>query len=151
MKKTILLRLAIVLAAVATFFLIAAPAMAIWDWCMFDPELKINDYTVDVKVMIENDHGSPNSLFNGNMILTVSVPPGTDTGVISCDKKIKVVFVENDTLSASGPGTQVDINLQIRAKGSVPLKMIVSQDGVPYPEIDASTVDPISYSLTVGP
>jgi hypothetical protein len=151
MKKLWFCRLAVVLGVITSFFLVAAPALAIWDWCAFDPHLNINGATLDVKVMVGTDHGSPNKLFNGNMVLTVTVPVGTDTGVISCDKKIKVVFIETNGLTANAAGTPVDIGLQIRAKGSDPLKLIVTLDGVQLTEIVELTDAPINYSLVIGP
>jgi hypothetical protein len=151
MKKQWFWRLAVMLGVITTFFLVAAPALAIWDWCAFDPQLNINGTTLGVQIMVGTDHGSPNKLFNGNMVLTVSVPVGTDTGFISCDKKIKVVFVETAGLTASVAGTPVDIYLQLKAKGSDPLKMTVTLDGVQLTEIVGLTDGPINYSLVIGP
>jgi hypothetical protein len=149
MKKLWFCRLAVVVGVIVSSLLATVPVMAIWDWCAFDPQLSINGATLDIKVMVGIDHGSPNKLFNGDMLLTVTVPVGTDTGVISCDKKIKIVFIETTGLTASEAGTPVGIDLQLRAKDSDPLKVIVSLNGAQLEEIVGLTDEPISYSLVI--
>jgi hypothetical protein len=148
MKKLWFYRLAVVVGVITSFFLVAAPALAIWDWCAFDPQLKINGHVVDINVLIQTD-GNQDKIFNGNMVFTITVPRGTDADIIYCEKKVKVRIVEATWPASSGTNTPVAISLQIKAEECNPLKMIVTLDGQSNAIVDGVTCRVTNYNLVI--
>jgi hypothetical protein len=148
MKKLLLWRLSVVLGIIATFFLVTAPALAIWEWCIFDPQLNINGRVVDLNVLIRTD-GNQDKLFNGNMVFTITVPRGTDAEVIYCEKKIKVRIVETDRPASGTDGTPVDISLQVKSKDCSLLKLDVSLDKQSIAEVEGTTCGVTNYYLVI--
>ena len=87
MKRKWLIRAAVILGVCMATLLIAAPAMAMWDWCDRDPVLNIGGHTVSLDVSIKGD---PQEI-RGHIVFSVSVPEGTQVSVISCEPDAKVL------------------------------------------------------------
>jgi len=150
MKKKWLLRLAAVMSALAAFILCAAPALAIWDWCAFDPQLEIEGHKVDLKVSILAEPQEVDKLIIGNMVFLVAVPRGTDAEVVFCEKKTRVKVVETSWLRPGRDGSiPVSVTLTAMARERRPLKLEILLDDVMIAELEGTTKGILNYRLLI--
>ena len=122
MKRKWLIRAAVILGVCMATLLIAAPAMAMWDWCDRDPVLNIGGHTVSLDVSIKGD---PQEI-RGHIVFSVSVPEGTQVSVISCEPDAKVNINYSDVSSNVIP---VAVSVAINTKTTFDAKLTVSLDG----------------------
>jgi hypothetical protein len=149
MKKKWLIRIAVLVGACMAALLVAAPVMAMWDWCDVDPSLSIGGHNVSIQAGIQGDP----SLIRGNIVFTVEVPFGTQTQVISCDPGGKVVIQYDSPGPGDGPkdgpkggpghknskGIPVDVSVDINSWQTFQTRVIVFVDGKRVAQDTATT------------
>ena len=121
MRKKWLLRAIVMLGVCVATLLIAAPAMAIWDWCDVDPTLSIGGHPVSLDAAYQ---GNPADI-NGKISFVVTVPRGTQVlvGTLEPNVNVKVRFGD-----ASSSGIPVDVSVSIKSKTSYNTSLSVSLD-----------------------
>lgn len=144
MRKKLLIRAAVVLGVCLATLLMAAPAMAIWDWCDVDPTLTIGGHTVSLDASYQGDP----SQIRGKIEFIVEVPAGTQVKVVSCDStaQVKVIYDKNSDdrdnegnrynkhndnrnfCNTGSRGIAVDISVDIKSKSSFPTQLIIILD-----------------------
>ena len=126
--KNWILRGAAILAILISTLLIAAPAMAIWDWCDVDPIVSIGTHTVSIMTSIPGD---PHDI-NGKIKIYVVVPEGLPSSVISSDHAGKVKL-------STGNNTEVEVTAQIKTKVAYDSKLVVLVDGIEAATVTGTT------------
>jgi hypothetical protein len=118
MKKKWMIRVAVLIGTLMAALLVAAPAMAMWDWCDVDPSMTIANHAVALHVAIQ---GNPDALPD-NIAFTVSVPKGTvltmgDTQGL----KVKVKYNAKADLT----GTAVVVSVNVNSGENLPIEFTV--------------------------
>jgi hypothetical protein len=143
MKKKWLIRAAIILGVCMAALLIAAPAMAMWDWCDVDPVVSIGGHTVSLDVSIQGD---PQQI-NGHIVFTVSVPQDIQIAVISCAPGVQVKIRKCDD---SSTGIPVEVSVGIKTKDTLNTQLSVSLDGVQIVQEQGTTDCDLGYNFVIN-
>jgi len=169
MKKWFL-RGVVVLGVFVATLVIAAPAMACWDWCD-DPILTIGGHNVSIVASIEGDPAQ----IRGNIEFTVTVPKGTQVSVIFCEPNATVrISYNNSSNSNNGqngnnnnngqngnnnnssssyrPISQsipVDVSVDINSKTVLNTQLTVTLDGQQVAQDQGTTRHDLSCSFTI--
>jgi hypothetical protein len=128
--------------------LVAAPAMAMWDWCDVDPSLSIGGHDVSIQAAIQGDP----TLIRGNIVFTVEVPFGTQIRVDSCDPGARVVIKYDYSGFSFGFGNSywggwnkpskdipVDVSVDINSWKTFQTRVVVFVDGKQVAQDTATT------------
>jgi hypothetical protein len=143
MKKKWMIRVAVLIGTLMAALLVAAPAMAMWDWCDVDPSMTIANHAVELHVAILTD---PNALPD-NISFTVSVPKGTaltmgDTG----GTKVKVKY----NGKAASTGTAVAVSVNVNSGENLQIEFMVFDNTKKIADIFGFTHGPaLSYSFVL--
>ena len=125
MKRKWLIRAAVVLGVFVSTLLIAAPAMAMWDWCDVDPVLSIGGHTVSLDASLQGD---PQQI-RGDIVFSVTVPKGTQIRVVSCERGATVkINYDNSSNNSNNNSNNDDNNLTACRRGSSSIPVEVSVD-----------------------
>ena len=141
MKKKWMIRVAVLFGVCMAALLVAAPAMAMWDWCDVDPSLSIGGHDVSIQASIQGDP----SLIRGNITFTVEVPYRTHVEVISCDPGGKVVIKYDSPGPKGGRGNKtskgipVEVSVDINSQETFHTKVVVYADGKQVAQDTATT------------
>ena len=147
MKKKWMIRVAVLIGTLMAALLVAAPAMAMWDWCDVDPTLTIGWHNVSIQASIQGDP----TLIRGNIVFTVNVPKGTQVKLVSSDPgaQVKVNYTNSDennygdnsngngrndhgnggSYHGSSKGIPVDVSVDINSWTMFKTKVVVYVDG----------------------
>jgi hypothetical protein len=166
MRKKWLIRATVLLGVCVATLLIAAPAMAIWDWCDVDPTLSIGGHTVSLDASYQGDP----SQIRGKIEFTVEVPAGTQVKLISCDStaQVKIVYDKcndnrdnnengngrqndnRDSYHKSSKGTSVEVSVDIKSKTAYASLLTVSLDGKKITLQKSTTDKDLDYSFVIA-
>jgi hypothetical protein len=118
-------------ALIALALLVAtAPAQAGRKWCQRDPVLSVNGTLVNVFVSVYDDQQIH---VTGPVAVTVGVPPGTITELVSVDEGFNgfgetVTIVSNPRLKVTSRGIQTQIQVAVPADISMPVLVTVAPE-----------------------
>ncbi len=150
MRKLWLVRAAVPAALILTMLLVAAPAMAIWEWCEMDPELVIDGHAVTLQALVEGESGQVAQAVRGNTWFRVYIPRGVDGAVVSTEDKVKAKIFEDKELVTDGAGAiPFNVALTVNTHGTYPLCLIVSVDGEIVGEVFGNTSDGIKAEFSL--
>ena len=144
MKKKWMIRVAVLFGVCMAALLVAAPAMAMWDWCDVDPSLSIGGHNVSIQAAIQGDP----TLIRGNIVFTVEVPFGTQVKVISCDPgaQVRIQYGYNGFYGGSwggwyqtSRGIPVDVSVDINSWKTFQTSVVVFVDGTQVAQDNATT------------
>jgi hypothetical protein len=143
MRKKWLLRASVLLGICVAALLMAAPAMAIWDWCDVDPLLNIGGHNVS----LDAGYLGNSSDINGKITFTVTVPQGTGVSVVSVEPG---AFVKIRYGGDSSTGIQVQVSVNIKTKNLDDTHLTVSLEGAQIAEEQGTTAADLAYSFVVS-
>jgi len=142
MRKKLLIRAAVVLGVCLATLLMAAPAMAIWDWCDVDPILTIGGHSVSLDAAYLGDSQD----INGKITFVVTVPRGTPVSIDAVDPGVKVkVRYDGD----SSNGIPVGVSVSIKSKQTYDTTLTVTLEGTQLTVETGNTDDTLGYSFII--
>lgn len=143
MRKKWLIRATVILGVCVATLLIAAPAMAIWDWCDVDPTLSIGGHTVSLDAAyLGNSHD-----INGEITFIVTVPRGTPVSIGKVDPgvQLKIRYDGN-----SSNGIPVEVSAGIKANTNFDTKLTVVLDEKQLVVKNGMTNNSLDYSFVTA-
>lgn len=165
MKKKWLVRGAVALGICVATLLITVPAMAMWDWCGHDPVLAIAGHTVSLDASVQGD---PQQI-RGDIVVTVSVPQGTDITIVSIDAGTEVHINYSNSGCGWGYGSSlfkwsvpdhftkhgqsddipVSVSVDINSKTQFNTMLVVTVDGVQVAQDQSTTCGSLGCDFTI--
>jgi hypothetical protein len=151
MKKKWFIRAAVMLGVCVATLLIAAPAMAMWDWCDIDPVVSIGGHTVSLDAAFQGD---PQQI-RGDIVFSITVPKGTQVHIISCEPNAEVKINYNNgngndcnngnngndrsSFRQSSRGIPVAVSVDINTRTTFNTRLTVSLDGTQIDQEQGTT------------
>jgi hypothetical protein len=154
MNKKWLVRAAVAVGVLMAALLVAAPAMAMWDWCDRDPVISIAGHTVSLDASIQGDPKQIDKM-KGDMVFTVTVPKDTEISVISCDDgaQVKIVYGPKTPPHGKSSGDiTVKVSLDIPAPKHTTFnsQLTVTLDGVQIIQDQGTTDIDLNDNFTIS-